>query len=501
MIKQDFRESRMGRPLVDVYSQQEEHGNRELISAVEKCMKKYADNLLRFLEGISGRLSQLELYCYNLERSIGELRSDLGRDQNESDLKLKSLEKHVQEVHRSVQILRDKQELAETQKELAKLQLAQKESSEGAAPAAAEPRKHVDSQDSSNQQLALVPQQATPAHPPVRVEQSLPYKELPLHQAAPSSVGLQQDPYVQTQGGGFYVPRSQLVNQMQPQQHPQTATLQTEQQYVAQRPQPQDLSRQPQSQQPVATQQVQHQPLPQYEQPWGQQVPQQFSQQVIQPQHVPPRAQMRPETSPAFSPYQSNQPGSALPDIYPSSTPMQATYAPVLQPGVNRQPAEPFNYGGPGSTVQLPPAPPSLQRQQVPPPTQSSFAPQVNKTGYPGTIPYPQQQSNVQGYATHGGDAGRPVQPPHFLPGTYPPAGIPSGQSQQPPNVHPGMQMMRSHPYAELVEKAISMGYVRDHVVSVIRRLEDSGQPVDFNSVLDMLNARPAGPSQRGWSG
>lgn len=83
---------------MDVYSQREEHDNRDLLLAVEKCMKKYADNLLRYLEGISGRLSQLELYCYNLERSVGDLRADLSRDQSESDLKLKSLEKHLQEV-------------------------------------------------------------------------------------------------------------------------------------------------------------------------------------------------------------------------------------------------------------------------------------------------------------------------------------------------------------------------------------------------------------------
>ncbi|KAL1359471.1 hypothetical protein AAHE18_04G110100 [Arachis hypogaea] len=60
-------------------------------------MKKYADNLMRFLEGISSRLSQLELYCYNLNKSIGEMRSDLNRDHGGQDLKLKALEKHLQE--------------------------------------------------------------------------------------------------------------------------------------------------------------------------------------------------------------------------------------------------------------------------------------------------------------------------------------------------------------------------------------------------------------------
>lgn len=87
----------MGRPLVNIY-EHENYSKEEIISAVEKCMKKYADNLLRSLEGIGGRLSQLEIHCYKLERSIGELRNDFSRDQSETDLKYKSLEKHLQEV-------------------------------------------------------------------------------------------------------------------------------------------------------------------------------------------------------------------------------------------------------------------------------------------------------------------------------------------------------------------------------------------------------------------
>ncbi|CBI21851.3 unnamed protein product, partial [Vitis vinifera] len=99
----DFHKARMSRsslfPASNVYGQQEESSlNQEMISTVEKTVKKYADNLMRFLEGISSRLSQLELYCYNLDKSIGEMRSDLVRDHGEADSKLKSLDKHIQEV-------------------------------------------------------------------------------------------------------------------------------------------------------------------------------------------------------------------------------------------------------------------------------------------------------------------------------------------------------------------------------------------------------------------
>jgi hypothetical protein len=93
--QQDFHDSRYGRPSVKVY-EQESYAKEDVLSAVERCMKKYADNLLRSLEGITSRLSQLEIYCYKLERSIGELRSDMLR--SETDLRLKSLEKHLHEV-------------------------------------------------------------------------------------------------------------------------------------------------------------------------------------------------------------------------------------------------------------------------------------------------------------------------------------------------------------------------------------------------------------------
>lgn len=80
------------------YSQPEDSFNQDVIASVEKSMKKHTDNLMRFLEGISSRLSELELYCYNLDKSIGEMRSQLNRDHGDADTKLKSLDKHLQEV-------------------------------------------------------------------------------------------------------------------------------------------------------------------------------------------------------------------------------------------------------------------------------------------------------------------------------------------------------------------------------------------------------------------
>lgn len=102
LIDQEFHKSRVARgsvfPAASYSPPEESSFNQDVVSAVEGSMKKYSDNIMRFLEGLSSRLSQLELYCYNLDKSIGEMRSDLVRDHEGSDSRLKSLEKHMQEV-------------------------------------------------------------------------------------------------------------------------------------------------------------------------------------------------------------------------------------------------------------------------------------------------------------------------------------------------------------------------------------------------------------------
>jgi hypothetical protein len=65
----------------------------------------------------------------------------------------------MMQVHRSVQILRDKQELAEAQKELAKFQVTQETSKKKEnvpTTSLSEPKKLEENPDTSGQQLALV---------------------------------------------------------------------------------------------------------------------------------------------------------------------------------------------------------------------------------------------------------------------------------------------------------------------------------------------------------
>ncbi|KAG9447819.1 hypothetical protein H6P81_013947 [Aristolochia fimbriata] len=479
----DFRENRNGRSLLDVYTPQEESGSRDIISAVDRTMKKYTDTVLRVLDGMSGRLSQLELYCYNLERSLGEFRSDIVRDQGETEQKFKSLEKHLQEVHRSVQILRDKQELADAQKELAKLQLQQKESAtekqshhseERVAQSVTEHKKKDSSAEPQNQQLALALPHQT-AMPP----QPQPYKEVPVQQPLPPSLPPQQTIPVQNPPAPYYSQQSPIQSQPHPNVLPQP-----EVQYVNQRTQigepPRQTALQPQ---PPANQTVPH-PYPQYQQQWPQHV------QSPQPAPLP---QVRPQTPPVYPTYPP-QPSNPAVEAFSNSMPMQVSFSGVAQPAPSRTDAVGYGYGGPGRTIPQQQVHLNMQRQpqsqQQPPSAQNAYGAHLGETGFSSAGP-PPSQSNVHGYMMYETEGGRVPLPPHYPQGSYP-------QPTPGSNVggrHPPAQLMRNHPYSELMEKAVNMGYARDQVASALHRMEESGQPLDFNTLLDRLNGTP----QRGW--
>nr|XP_018680896.1 PREDICTED: proline-rich extensin-like protein EPR1 isoform X2 [Musa acuminata subsp. malaccensis] len=515
----DLHESRIGRPLVNIY-EQEDYSREDIISAVEKCMKKYADNLLRSLDGISGRLSQLEIFCYKLERSLGELRADFLQDQSEKDLKFKSLEKHLQEVHRSVQILRDKQELAETQKELAKLQLVQKESVEknenAVARSVLDTKKLDDKPDVANQQLALVlPRQTSaPAVLPAGTSQPIqPYKEVPVQHQVPVSPDIQQDQILMNQAGKYHL-RHQTLPQDQCSQ-----PMQYELHYVQARPQFQNNPIQAPPQQPPIANQNQPPSLPRQQllppQP-GHPMPQ----QVVKLQQPASQAQIITQTPPSYPPYPS-QPVNPVPETFPGSMPMQVPNPTVLQSGGIRPEVLPFGYGGTGSSVSQPPPlhnmqlpvvsqppplhnmqqqmqlpavsqPPPLhnmQQQMQPPVSQNSIGPQFGKGGYMGSATYPPTPYNPQAYH------------PAY---NYPPSNLQASRNQQgPPSNGPAphyeTRLMRNHPYGDMIEKAIGMGYDGNQVMSLVQRMAETGQPMDFNSLLDRLNGQAAGATPRAW--
>ncbi|KAL0461701.1 UNVERIFIED_CONTAM: hypothetical protein Slati_0057700 [Sesamum latifolium] len=94
-----------------------------LVSKIDRTMKKYADNLMHTLDGVSARLSQLETRSRNLENSMDDLKVSIENNQGSTDGKIRQLENILREVQAGVQVIRDKQEVVEAQLHIAKLQI------------------------------------------------------------------------------------------------------------------------------------------------------------------------------------------------------------------------------------------------------------------------------------------------------------------------------------------------------------------------------------------
>lgn len=356
-----------------------------------------------------------------------------------------------------MQILRDKQELAEAQKELAKLQLIQKESSssshsqsneERSSPSGTDPKRtDHNASDTHNQQLALaLPHQVAPQPQPLAPPSQTP--------AANVSQATQQSPY--------YMPLTHSPTPAVGTQLPQNQYLNCDPQY--------------RTPQPISSQATQSPAVQQFSQ-YQQQQQQQWPQQVQPPQPPSMQPQMRPPSTNVYTPYLPSQATNpSPPETLPNSMPMQLPYSGIPTPG--------YGYGGTGRTT-VPQQPP----------------PQQIKGDVYGTSGTHAALAPASGYMMYDGEGGRAHRPPQ--PG-YPP----TSASLQNPASHNVMirnpsqsQFIRGHPYNDLIEKLVSMGFRGDHVASVIQRMQESGQPIDFNSVLDRMNLHTSVAPHRGWSG
>ncbi|MCE3216978.1 hypothetical protein HAX54_009829 [Datura stramonium] len=384
-----------------------------------------------------------KLYCYNLDKSIAEMRSDLVRDHGEADLKLKALEKHVQEVHRSVQILRDKQELAETQKELAKLQFAQKEiqlqpvlqqNEDRNAQPVSDSNKGDNSTDVHGQQLALaLPHQVAPRAP-------LTNRPAEQPQQPPPPIPSQK---YDTVARLLFTPctdvKSTSSNSLVPRQVGQY--LSSGPQYRTS--QMQDLSRlPPQPAAPQGNQAPQIQSMPQYQQQWAQQ-------------------QARPTSPAAYPSYPPSQPNPS-----PEASPIACHYkCHFLGSSIS---CKSFDAGRPTGSDRS-----GRPLSHSPRPIISSLA--WCSRGWVCSCGPPPSLSAGNAYLMYDSEGTRvhPQQPPNFPQSGYaPPASSPEHtQSSPSPSlmVRPP-QLMRTHPYNELIEK-LAKGYRGDHVVNVIQRL------------------------------
>uniref|UniRef100_J3M9Q0 DUF1421 domain-containing protein n=2 Tax=Oryza brachyantha TaxID=4533 RepID=J3M9Q0_ORYBR len=450
-------------------------------------MKKQAENLVNTLDVISGRLSQLELYCYKLERSIGELRSDVMDYHGEANVNFRCLEKHVKEVQKSVQVLQDKQDLAETQKELNKLQILHEESaqkSEGTAPSVF--MKEIEgSMPAAKPELALVPlHQVNAVQSPALQFQSC--NGLVLQQLVPVTLSTQQDQQHMNQATMYCMQNQTHVEHRQAQpfqpapQSVQRHTPNPPPQTVVEVPQSQapDFYLQPQQQWPHQTGQQVHpqarQPQPQVVQQQHYNNIQQVPAQIVQMQTSSPQAQSAPHVTLLYPPYGSQQPACANSEPRSRSMGAQPSYSTISSSQRNHHEVAPIYVQS--SSISVPLAEHNIQPQQ-PQQLQSlgngSFKP--SKVSVHGVASYT-VQGNGQVYNTaYGCPSNNAAAVVAVLPQ--------QAQSSSPMVLHHlGPQSLQNHPI-DMVEKVARMGYFKDQAESIALRMASAGQPVEFKQL------------------
>ncbi|PHU27749.1 hypothetical protein BC332_06081 [Capsicum chinense] len=69
-----------------------------LLSEIDHTVKKYTDNLLHAMEGVSAHLSQLETKSRQIDNSVDKLKLSVGNNHGVTDGKLRQLENILREV-------------------------------------------------------------------------------------------------------------------------------------------------------------------------------------------------------------------------------------------------------------------------------------------------------------------------------------------------------------------------------------------------------------------
>ncbi|KAI3813138.1 hypothetical protein L1987_17854 [Smallanthus sonchifolius] len=410
-----------------------------LISEIDRTMKKHTDNLMHALEGVSARLSQLETRSRNLENSVDDLRTSVGNNHGNTDGKLRQIENMIREVQAGVQVVKDKQEILETQLQLSKIQISKPEQQ-------LEPQ-IVGHMDTLQQQAAMAsaPLQSHQQLPPA----ALPQSPLATLSNAPPPPNPQPNQFPQnimpmpiSHRDSYYPPPGQTPEAPPPQQY--------------QLPPPQQL------QPPMASPPS---PRPQY-QPLTQ----------IQYSQPPPMSLQQP------NPSQSQPPSSHLSEELAYLT--SQNYPPTArQPGGG--PPQQF-HGNPTQMYEPPPPPPSRTSPGFP--SQYGQSPGFGEpysyggSQYGSGSPVKSQQHSSPNMGPGGGSGYPQLPTARILPQAIPTAtavgGGGAGSSSGSGN---------RVPIDDVVDKVTNMGFPRDQVRATVRKLTENGQAVDLNVVLDKL--------------
>ncbi|AQK97210.1 Putative DUF1421 domain family protein [Zea mays] len=493
-----------GQPPPPQQQQQQQDGflypKDAVVAAVEECTRKQADALLHSLGAIGGRLSQLELYCYKLERSIGELRSDVMDYHSDSNANFKCIDRNLRQiyilgcqVHKSLQLLQDRQDLAETAKELSKLQIAHEAPSQTKGEAAGFPmlaaRENGHSTRAPKHEVALLPlhQVNGTMHSPAVPVQVQTSNGFVLQHLVPVALSTQQHEQQQlNQAPVFYVQSRDrakctegkaalepLVQVVQPLAHSPDAVVQVELPQKASQAAAAELYPQPQTQShrlQTPTQQVDlHTWHPQ--QPMVQVQQQQYSIQQVsrhmvvaqQPSSSPQSQLSAPQATPLFPPFSSVKPSSCNTETITRRMAGQPPYSSSQQQYQQQQHEVAHSFYGQGNTVLLPVADHNAQHQQ-PQPVQlhsqgPSCPPQPGKPSHCSAAPYA-VQGNGQTYSSA-----------YKNPSNCPATAAVVALLPQPPAIacmayHPlGPQVVHNHPFGNtMVETSRSsvVGYPRD---------------------------------------
>ncbi|KAK4367436.1 hypothetical protein RND71_011228 [Anisodus tanguticus] len=435
-----------------------------LLLEIDHTVKKYADNLLHAMEGVSARLSQLETRSRQIDNSVDELRLSVGNNHGVTDGKLRQLENILTQVQDGVQVIKDKQEIMDAQLQLMKSQAPKVEQQ-----AETHNTTHVD----SAQPTASAPIQSHQQFPPVVLTQ--PPSTVPPPNAPPPP---QQNPPYQVQ----------LQNQYP--QNPIPSHPQSEAYFPPAGQAPENLSQQ---YQPPAPQQHQTPPPP----------PHQQYQPTPAPMYSQPSPSLPAQPHPPHSSVHPSQP-QPLAGHHREETPFvpSQTYPP---PSIRQQPPHPSSG-----------APPSQQLYATPP---NMFEPQSSRPGpgYSGAYgpsslpgePYPYSSSpgqygsgssmkpplvSLPAMGQSGGSGYQQLPTARILPQALPTASAVSSGSSSP---RTGNRV----PIDDVVDKVTNMGFSRDQVRATVRRLTESGQAVDLNTVLDKLMNDGEVQPPRGWFG
>lgn len=454
-------------------------GEADLISEIDRKIKEHVGNVFHEVSGLSARVTQLESRMRRVENSVDDLKVAIEYNYGKTDGKLRELDNIMREVQGGIKDLKDKQEIAEVQLHLAKLQLSKGDPPLGKQSSTCQ----TDSSkgDAPSNPVASPPQ---PASLPSSIPHNLHHQSPPPMPAAtapqlpsqlaenviPSFVqGPQYESYSPSTFPNLETTHQQYHTHINQQSQPPPAAL-----YQNNQPKPVEATHQQyhltstqQPQPPPPTLHQPYQPSPQ---------PSSVSQLDQQPHLHPP-------LSAAY--FQAHHPSSQRHGLVPnvpsqsirqsSASLAPAGFSPVQQ--LNVESTRPMH-------DQTPRRPYSEYHSGY------SWMPEHSnsKNLYPyGESPLGSSSTNMKllRFSTSpsepsGGSSFSELPTAKILPHAIPMASSVNNESAS-------VGSASRVPVDDVVDRVATMGFRRDLVRATVRKLTEDGQSVDLNVVLDKL--------------